>query len=159
MIFVATGSLRPFLRLLQEVDALIEECSITERVIVQGGFTHYTPRHFELFDFVSDEKFRAYIKEANVFITHAGSGALFNAIKLEKKIIAVARLHRYGEHVNDHQCELAKKLSEEGYILDGTYSLVETWKKIDTFIPRKCDFRQDVVSNLRIYLNSLQHGI
>ena len=46
MIFVATGSLRPFLRLLQEVDALIEECSITERVIVQGGFTHYTPRHF-----------------------------------------------------------------------------------------------------------------
>ena len=155
MIFVATGSLRPFLRLLEQVDSLIEECDIKDPVIVQGGFTHYMPRNFELFDFVSDAKFRQYINEASVFITHAGSGALFNAIKLHKKIIAVARLHRYGEHVDDHQCELAKKLSEEGYILDGTYSLVDAWKQIKAFIPRDCDFRQDVLPNLKAYLKTL----
>ena len=137
------------------MDSLIEVCDIKEKVIVQGGFTHYIPRHFELFDFVSDIEFKQYIRDASVFITHAGSGALFNAIKLHKKIIAVARLHRYGEHVDDHQCELAKKLSEDGYILDGTTFLVEAWKRVETFIPRDCDFRQDVLPNLREYLKML----
>ena len=42
--------------------------------------------------------------------------------------------------LNDHQTELVRKLSEEGYILDGTYSIVDAWKKLDGFVPRKYDF-------------------
>lgn len=155
MIFVATGSLRPFQRLLQEVDHLIEYYQIRDRVIVQAGYTLYTSPYFEQFNFVSDEQFRKYMEQADVIITHAGSGALFNAIKLHKKVIAFARLKKYAEHVDDHQIELAKKLSEEGYIIDGTYSLLEAWEKMENFVPRKCDFVQDVIVYLKEYLNTL----
>ncbi|MGN0234620.1 MAG: glycosyltransferase [Bacteroidaceae bacterium] len=80
------------------------------------------------------------MSSADIVITHAGSGALFSAIKQRKKTIAVARLHRYKEMTNDHQTELVHKLSEGGYILDGTDSIIDAWKQIDTFIPRPCDF-------------------
>lgn len=155
MIFVITGSLRPFSRLLREVEHLIDHYNISEKVIVQGGYTVYSPKNFEMFDFVSDNQFKEYIHCANIVITHAGSGALFNAIKLQKKIVAVARLKKFGEHVDDHQMELARKLSEGGYILDGTDSLIETWEKIDSFVPRTCDFNQDIVDHLKNYLTTI----
>ena len=45
-----------------------------------------------------------------------------------------------GEMVNDHQTEIVKKLSEGGYILDGTNSIIDAWRQLDTFTPRPCDF-------------------
>lgn len=42
---------------------------------------------------------------------------------------------------NDHQTELVRKLTEGGYILDGTYSVIEAWKKLDGFTPRLNDFK------------------
>ena len=80
------------------------------------------------------------IAKATVIVTHAGSGALFSSIKSGKKVIAVARLCKYGEMVDDHQTELTRKLAEEGYILDGTNSIIDAWKKIEGFVPRKNDF-------------------
>lgn len=91
-------------------------------------------------DYVPETEFKEYIVKADVVISHAGSGALFSAIQKGKKCIAVARLAKYNEMLNDHQTELVRKLSEEGYILDGTYSIVDAWKKLDGFVPRKCDF-------------------
>lgn len=155
MIFVATGSLRPFLRLLEEVDNLIEQCHITEKVVVQAGYTQYTARNFISFEFVSDKEFKKYIEEASIIITHAGSGALFNAIKSGKKAIAFARLKKYNEAIDDHQLELATKLSTDGYIIDGTYSLCNAWKRLGNFTPRKFDFTSTIISHLKEYINSI----
>lgn len=157
MIFVATGSLRPFLRLLEEVDYLIDQYHITEKVIVQAGYTQYTARNFTSFEFVSDKDFKKYIEEASIIITHAGSGALFNAIKSEKKTIAFARLKKYNEAIDDHQLELATKLTTERYILDGTYSLCNAWEKLENFTPRKFDFTSTIISHLKEYLDSFSH--
>ena len=79
--------------------------------------------------------------EADVVISHAGTGALFSSIKKGKKVIAVARLAKYGEMVNDHQTEIVQKLAGEGYILDGTNSVVDAWSKLESFIPRLSDFK------------------
>ena len=65
---------------------------------------------------------------------------MFSTIQKGKKTIAVARLAKYNEMLNDHQTELVKKLSHEGYILDGTYSIVNAWKELENFVPRICDF-------------------
>lgn len=54
--------------------------------------------------------------------------------------------------VDDHQTELAKKLSEEGYIIDGTYSLVDAWSKLQDFTPRANDFQCTIVDELRLVL-------
>ncbi|MCD8288234.1 MAG: glycosyl transferase family 28 [Porphyromonadaceae bacterium] len=156
MIFVTLGTQQiPFFRLLEEVDNLIEENCIQEEVFAQIGYTPYTPKHFKCIDFLPEEEYNRYIKNARFIITHAGSGALFNVIKRGKKGISVARLKKYGEMMDDHQLELTKKLSEEGYILDGSRSLKEAVGKIDTFMPRPCDFEQHISEAIRKYISSL----
>ena len=141
MIFVILGTQKiPFPRLLKAVDELIESEKITEEVVAQSGHTHYEPRNFKCIPFLSEEQFQDYIEGASAVITHSGSGSIFSALRHGRKTIAVARLHRYGEMVDDHQIELVKKLSEDGYVLDGTESLREAWAEMQTFCPRPCDF-------------------
>lgn len=63
-------------------------------------------------------------------------------------MIAVARLAKYGEMINDHQTEIVRKLAGEGYILDGTYDLNEAWKKVPSFMPRKNDFHCEIAERI-----------
>ena len=141
MIFVTLGTQQiPFTRIMQMLDELVIKEHIQDEIIVQAGYTDYETKNFKCIKFLKEDEFQEYIAKATVIITHAGSGALFSSIKSGKKVIAVARLSKYGEMIDDHQTELTRKLAEEGYILDGTNSIIDTWKKIDDFIPRKNDF-------------------
>lgn len=133
-----------FTRCLKMLDGMILHYDIKEEVIVQMGNSNYHSENFKIIDFLPEEEFKKYIADASVVISHAGSGALFNAIKKHKKLIAVARLKQYHEMVDDHQTELTRKLSEEGYIIDGTYSLVDAWAKLEGFEPRENDFTCDI---------------
>ena len=154
MIFVPLGTqAMDFSRCLKMLDDMIDYYQITEQVIVQMGNSTYKSNHFEVFNFVPEAKFNEYISTASVIISHAGSGALFGAIKRGKKIIAVARLKKYHEMVNDHQTELTRKLSEEGYIIDGTFSLIEAWNKLQYFTPRPNDFECTIVDEIQMKLN------
>ncbi len=156
MIFVTVGTQdNHFVRLLKSVDELIYKCNIKEEVIAQIGCTKYTPIGFNAVDFISEVRFKELVLKSNLIISHAGSGALFNGIKLNKKIIAVARLKKYGEMINDHQLELVNKLSKEGYIIDGTYSLIEAYKKSKDFVPRINDFENSIIEDLDKYLKSV----
>lgn len=156
MIFATIGTQKTqFTRFFRELEELIRSKNITEQVIVQCGYTKYSSPHFISFDFVNEEKFSQYIEEATLVITHAGYGSLFHSIKAGKKVIAVARLKVFGEMIDDHQLELVKKLSTEGYILDGTYSLPEAWEASKNFIPRPYDFEHHIVDELKLYLDSL----
>lgn len=156
MIFATIGTQKiQFTRFFTELENLIRSEEITEEVIAQTGYTHYKSPCFTSFDFVREEKFSQYIREASLIITHAGYGSLFHAIKEGKKIIAIARLKKYAEMIDDHQLELTKKLSEEGYIIDGTSSLIRAWETAKNFVPRPYDFEHHIVKNLKEYLNSL----
>ena len=42
---------------------------------------------------------------------------LFLQLKKIKKVIAVPRLHEFGEHVNNHQKEIVKDFNDKGYII------------------------------------------
>lgn len=153
MIFVILGTQQiPFPRLLKEIDKLIEGGVIREKVFAQIGYTEYEPKHFDCVDFLPAKDFEKCIEEARIVITHAGSGSLFHIIKSGKKGIAVPRLHRYGEMMDDHQLELAKKLSENGYILDGGQSLSDALKKAETFVPKAFDFEQHITDAIKAYI-------
>ena len=149
MIFVTVGT-QPngFLRCLKEVEQLIEKYNINEEVIAQIGNTDFETDKFKTIRFTGENEFKEYIKNASVVITHAGSGAIFNSIKAGKKVIAMARLHDFNEMADNHQTELVKKLTEGGYILDGTYSLINAWTKLNGFIPRENDFQCDITNVL-----------
>lgn len=155
MIFVILGTQKnQFTRFLTIVEDLVKKGIVTEKIIAQIGYTDFTTDHFECIKMVDENKFQQLVEEASVIITHSGSGALFSAIKKGKKIIAVARLAKFGEMIDDHQTELVRKLTEEGYILDGTYSLEDAWKKIPSFNPRPFDFTNTICEAIEQYIEN-----
>lgn len=149
MIFVTVGT-QPngFLRCLKEVESLIETYHIEEEVVAQIGNTDFKTDKFKTITFTGENEFKEYIAKATIVITHAGSGAIFNSIKAGKKVIAMARLHDFNEMADNHQTELVKKLANEGYIIDGTYSLIDAWCKVKDFKPRANDFHCEIVQVL-----------
>lgn len=149
MIYVTLGTqASDFSRCMKMVEELVIETNIKDKVVAQTGYTTYHPASVECFDFVSEEKYQELMENADIVISHAGTGALFSSIKKGKKVIAVARLAKYGEMVNDHQIEIVRKLSGEGYILDGTYDLKIAWEKVSSFTPKKNDFHCEIVERI-----------
>ena len=117
MIFVCVGSRDyQFNRLLKALDILVENGEIAEKIVAQIGQSEYEPENYEWHRFLDREDFKRYQNESNLIISHAGTGALIGALKLEKQVIAVPRLAKYGEHIDDHQTQISGVLAEEGYL-------------------------------------------
>ena len=118
MIFVTLGTQdKSFQRLLKKLDELIEKGVINSDVVVQAGATKYESKHMEILPFIQMDKFNNYIKECEYLICHAGVGTIMNGIHNQKKVIAIARRVKYGEHENDHQVEITQKFEKFGYII------------------------------------------
>lgn len=118
MILVLLGTQNnSFYRLLEEIEKNIESGNITDKVVVQAGFTKYESNKMEIFDMIPQEQFDNLIKEADLIITHGGVGSIMSGVKLGKKVIAVPRLKKYGEHVNDHQLEIIETFKKQGIII------------------------------------------
>ena len=118
MIFVTVGSQKfPFDRLLQEIDCLIKHDEIKEKVFAQIGYSDYEPIHYYYSRFLNRTDFESYIKKANTIITHGGTGVIMKSVKMGKKVIAVPRLAKYGEHVDDHQIQLISEFQRANLIV------------------------------------------
>lgn len=118
MIFVTLGSQKfPMDRLLIELDRLVELRRINEEVFAQTGYCRYKPSQFESCQFLDREEFDRSIERCDLLITHAGSGAIMSGLKRRKRVITVPRLKAFGEHVDNHQKELAGVLAEKGYLI------------------------------------------
>ena len=118
MILVMLGTQNnSFERLLKKMDELIEKKVIDEKVIVQSGYTNYESKNMRIFDLIPQEELERYQEQADLIITHGGVGSIVSSIKKEKKVIAVPRLHRYNEHVNDHQKQIVEAFDKKGYII------------------------------------------
>ena len=117
MIFITLGSQKfQFNRLLKAVDKLVEDGDINEPVFAQIGYSDYVPKNYKYKDFLDRDEFADMSGKADVIITHAGTGAIIGAVKKKKKVIAVPRLAKYGEHVDDHQTQIIEQFSEMNLI-------------------------------------------
>lgn len=116
MILVTLGTQdQKFYRLLN----YIESSNINDRIVVQvGGSCDYKSEKMEIFKFIDYEKMNKLINDADVIITHGGTGSILTPLKKGKKVIACARLQKYNEHINDHQKEIVTLFKDEGYILE-----------------------------------------
>lgn len=118
MILVTLGTNdKSFVRLIQKIEDLIVRGIITEEVVVQAGYTKYESEHMKVFDLIPMDKFQDLMEKCSLLITHGGVGTIISGISKDKKVIAVPRLKKYGEHVNDHQLQIIENFSESGYIL------------------------------------------
>lgn len=156
MILVTLGTQdKPFVRLLQMLEQCLQELKIEEEVVVQAGYTVYQSERMQIFDYLDRQEFDALLKRADLIITHGGAGTIVTALKMGKKIIASPRLAQYGEHHNDHQCQLIDSFCEKGYILSCT--TVEEMKKAlscrDIFVPRT--FKSNQASFLTLIAGEL----
>ncbi|KAI3941650.1 hypothetical protein MKX01_018240 [Papaver californicum] len=75
-----------------------------------------------------------YLKSASLVISHAGSGSIFETLKLGKPLIVVVN----EDLMDNHQCELAEELAERKHLFYGRpQTLNQTIKSMDleTLIP------------------------
>lgn len=118
MILVLLGTQNnSFHRLLEEVDKNIKDGTIKEEVIVQSGYTKFQSHRMRIIDLMSKEQLAEFQEEATLIITHGGVGSIVSSIEKGKKVIAVPRMHEYGEHVNNHQKEIVEDFNNKGYII------------------------------------------
>lgn len=140
MIFVALGTQdKPFNRLINEIDRLVHKNVIKEEVIVQAGSTKYSGVKLNVFSLLPMDEFNDYLNNANFIICHAGYGILSTSVSAGKKVIAVPRLKKYGEHTNDHQLQILHQYADAGYIkaVVDIAKLEEEINNINNFIPNE----------------------
>ena len=118
MIFVTLGTQKfQFNRLLRMMDDLIENKKIHERVFAQIGNSDYLPQYYEYCNFLSNHDYEEYIKNCDILVSHSGVGTIMTGLKYRRKIIVVPRLSKYGEHIDDHQTQIAQSFSKLNYVL------------------------------------------
>lgn len=140
MILVTLGTQdKTFVRLLEKIDQLINNGLIKDKVIVQAGFTKYNSENMEIFDLIPQDEFNSLMDKADIIITHGGVGNIISALEKNKKVIAVPRLAKYGEHINDHQTQIIAKFNALRYIigLQDVEELDDAIKKVKKFKPKK----------------------
>lgn len=154
MIFITLGSQKfQFNRLLKSVDELIEG-GLDEEVFAQIGYSNYKPKNYKYKEFLDREEFSEVINCSDIVITHGGTGAIIGAVKKRKKVIAVPRLAKYGEHVDDHQLQLVSQFRE----LDLIYSCEDGDLKSAIETVKKTKYKE-YESNTQTIINSLEEFI
>lgn len=159
MIFVVLGTQRfQFNRLLKAIDNLIEEGKLPSDVLVQSGYSEYKPRHYQHKPFFNQEEMNEHIGKSEFVLSHAGVGVITSALQMNKKVIVMPRRKDQGEHVDNHQLEIAKVFQDKGYI-----SVAQNEDELSALISNlnQLDFKPYVKSNSQLlssikgYINSL----
>lgn len=159
MIFVTVGTHeQQFNRLIKAIDDYALKYNLSkEEVIVQGGYSTYKPKFCTLKSMLSVNEMNFYFKNADVIITHGGPGSMFIPWRFKKKIIAVPRQKKFGEHVDDHQvifCNLMKEQNKVECILD--IELLE--ETINQFsLANKCG--NEYIPNTKVFIEKFSREV
>jgi UDP-N-acetylglucosamine transferase subunit ALG13 len=127
MIFVTVGNdHRAFDRLLKKIDEIA--LRIPGKIVVQKGYSGYCPRNVECFDFIPMRQAMDYIKGAELVVSHAGIGTIILCREHGVPLLIFPRRRQFGEHMNDHQMEVARALEERG---DGQVTVVHDEEQLE----------------------------
>jgi UDP-N-acetylglucosamine transferase subunit ALG13 len=141
---------KKFYRLLEAVQAQIDNKNIKDEVIVQAGCScDFKTDDMKIFDLIPLDEFDELISKCDLLITHGGVGSIVTGLKNNKKVIAAPRLAKYGEHVNDHQLQIIENFEKSGYIL-GLNNFDELGKliiKSKKFKPKKYNSNTENFNN------------
>ena len=157
MIFVTLGSQKfQFNRLLIEIDRLVDEGKINEEVFAQIGYSDYKPKNYEFKEFLDREQFSEFMDKCDTVITHGGTGAIVGAVKREKKVIAIPRLAKFGEHVDDHQLQIIDQFTNMNFIVGvkETNEIYEALEQLKTIEFKKyISNTENIIKSIENYLS------
>lgn len=114
MIYVTVGTMfMDFRRLIRTMDVIA--ASSGEEVIMQTGMSDTPAPHSTTFPFKSRDEVLRIQAEARVVVAHAGIGCVQDALEARRPLIVVPRQAAQGEHMNDHQLDLARAVHRRGW--------------------------------------------
>ena len=159
MILVLLGTFTiEFPRPLIELEKLCNEGKISEEIIVQSGHTRYESPYFRIIPFMDIDTLDDLYSKARIIITHGGTGSMLAAIKRGKPVIAIPRLKKNKEHIDDHQLEIVEVFRKKGYIIawHESDSLDLILKNAGNFVPNKYESKKQVIIDyLKKYIDGL----
>ena len=159
MIFVSLGTQdKPFNRIIDYILKLKEEIKELEdiKIVFQIGQTKLSEeeknkieklnekkneekvsekiknkekKNITVFNMLKPEEMKKYIINASIVITHAGVGTIMECIEHNKDIIVLPRKEENGEHVNNHQEEIAFEMEKNGLLYK-----VDTYEKMQEIV-------------------------
>jgi UDP-N-acetylglucosamine transferase subunit ALG13 len=113
MILVTVGTHeQPFDRLVEAAAALGDR----EHLIVQYGTSSITDGPGEWVDYMSFDELAEQARRARVVVSHAGVGSIVLARRYGHRPIIMPRRPHLGEHVDEHQMQLTRRLAEAGIV-------------------------------------------
>lgn len=159
MIFVAVGTQKfPFNRLLESIDNLIDSGDIQEEVFAQIGNSTYKPKYYKYLTFLDKNEFQNCIDSCTLLVTHSGVATIIEGLKKSKPVIVMPRLAKYGEHIDDHQLQIANAFKKLNFIFecgenDDLAKLIREAQKhhFDKYISQQ----NNVIKEIRSFLNEL----
>lgn len=150
MIFVTVGTHeQQFNRLLKEMDRLVEKGIIKEEVFIQTGFSTYEPKYCKWSKLIPYKEMEQKVKDARIVITHGGPASFIAPLQIGKTPIVVPRQFEFDEHVNNHQLDFAKQVSERMGTIIPVYDINELEDKIVNYDKIVKEMNKDNTSNNR----------
>lgn len=130
MIFVTVGTQKfQMNRIIEAVDRLAERGRLPDTVFVQTGHSTYQPQYCDWSPFIEKDEATKKTNECSVLICHGGVGSILMGLKARKKVLVVPRKKEFGEHVDDHQVEIAEAFMKKGYV-----KMVDSVSDLDTIL-------------------------
>ena len=86
-------------------------------------------KNITVFNMLKPEDMKKYIINSSIVITHAGVGTIMECIENNKDIIVLPRKEENGEHVNNHQEEIAFEMEKKGLLYK-----VDTYEKMQEIV-------------------------
>ena len=117
-LFVPLGTQKfPFGRIITALNGLVEQGAYKPNEIVMQSALYPVEPNFTHLGLIPHEDFDRYMQEAEVIVTHSGVNSIISCMKIGKPLIVCPRLHEYGEHVDNHQMEIATLMHDKYDVL------------------------------------------
>jgi UDP-N-acetylglucosamine transferase subunit ALG13 len=112
-VFVTLGTIRPY-KFDSLVDKLMQIIPSTWDVVWQLGESVQMDVRGTKFKTIASDDFDRYVQWSDIVISHSGVGSALRILELGKQPILVPRRSSRGEHVDDHQEQVAYELAKLG---------------------------------------------
>lgn len=113
---------------IEKLNEKINEEKLSEK-INKDKIKNKEEKNITVFNMLKPEDMKKYIINSSIVITHAGVGTIMECIENNKDIIILPRKKENGEHVNDHQEEIAFEMEKNGLLYK-----VDTYEKMKEIV-------------------------
>ncbi|MEL6139742.1 MAG: glycosyltransferase, partial [Cyanobacteria bacterium J06628_6] len=115
MILITVGTEKfQFNRLMRWIEQLIQQKILQpdqESIVVQYGACTVLPTQTQAHALLPVNDFKRLMQQARLIIAHCGEGTLNALLESNRPFILVPRSRSFGEHVDNHQIEMARALA------------------------------------------------